>query len=335
MKTKWVAGSATLVATILLIPSIVVQPGSQSAIASIFPKTQFIAIDTNIPNVPNSPGTEGESGGTQGWLQIRQADIKASNDAIAKAGKLSAKQISEIQRVADGKSYAQGFGFTCTVGDCTLGNPAAKTKILVIGSSYSLMYAATFAAMSERGESLYVQMFTALLCPNVISSNVFKNMEDKNKYYACQQIHDSVLKHVAGKRNFYDYVVLSDQNWNGAEYTKSAVDYANKVKTAGAKTIILGQPPANKDFSTCLNRDYSNYSSCSNTRKSSISDYTVAADAKVAFGDISDLFCLDTFCPLLIDDAPTSAMLHLTDVSAASIAPYFLDFLRDAKVPSK
>jgi hypothetical protein len=168
-----------------------------------------------------------------------------------------------------------------------------------------------------------------------VSDAVLKEIEDKNSYENCVKIHPTVLSHVSRKQGFYDYVVLSDQNWTGVEYTKTAVDYANKVKTAGAKTVILGQPPANKDFSTCLNRDYSNYSSCSNTRKSSISDYTVAADSKVAFGDISDLFCLETFCPLLINDAPTSAMGHLTDVSAASIAPYFLDFLRDAKVPSK
>jgi hypothetical protein len=94
----------------------------------------------------------------------------------------------------------------------------------------------------------------------------------------------------------------------------------------------MGQPPTNKDLASCLNRDYSNYAECSNTRKSSISDYQVAAGAKVAFGDISDLFCLETFCPLLVNNAPTSALGHLTDVSAASIAPYYLDFLRDAKI---
>ena len=332
MKVKWAAGSATLVATILLIPSVIVQPGTQAAIASIIPKTQFVAIDTNAPALPDDEVGNQDS---EGWLQIRQAEIRASNDAIAKAGKLSAEQISEINRVADGKSYSQGFGFTCTWGECTLGSPQAKTKILVLGSSYSLMYAATFAAMSESGKSVFVQMFTAPSCPNAMSDAVLKRIEDKNSYENCVKIHPTVLNHVARKQGFYDYVVLSDQNWQGAEYTKSAVDYVNKVKVAGSKTIILGQPPANKDLSGCLNRDYSNYSSCSNTRKSSISDYRVAAETKVAFGDISDLFCLETFCPLLINDAPTSAMGHLTDVSAAGIEPYFLDFLRDAKVPSK
>jgi hypothetical protein len=335
MKTKWVAGSATLVATILLIPSIVVQPGSQSAIASIFPKTQFIAIDTNIPNLPNSPGTEGESGGTHGWLQIRQAEIKASNDAIAKAGKLSVKQISEIQRVADGQSYAGGFGFTCTWGDCTLGNPAAKTRILVLGSSYSLMYAATYAAMSQQGESLYVQMFTSRQCPNVLEVTKIAKTNAGNVSSECELVHDKVLDHVNHKKGFYDFVVLSDKNWAGTSYKISAINYANIVKSAGAKTVIMGQPPAGKDLASCLNRNYSNYSFCSNSRESSLPDYEVANLSHVSFGDISDLFCLETFCPLLINEAPTSAMGHLTDVSAASIAPYFLDFLRDAEAARK
>ena len=333
MKIKWVAGSATLVATILLIPSVVVQPGTQAAIASIIPKSQFVDIEINTPKVPI--GTVGESVATEGWLKTRQAEIRASNEAIAKAGKLSAKQIGEINRVSNGESYAQGFGFTCTWGDCTLGNPAAKTKVLVLGSSYALMYAATFAAMNQSGQSIFVQMFTAPACPNATSDKFLKKMKDQEFYDGCIKIHDAVRTHVSGKRGFYDYVMLSDQNWNGVDYSKSAVEYVNSVKVAGAKTISLGQPPADKDLAGCLNRDYSNYSSCSNTRKSSASDYFVAQQAKVAFGDIAKLFCLDTFCPLLIKDAPTAANGHLTDESAASIAPYFLDFLRDAQVPSK
>jgi hypothetical protein len=185
------------------------------------------------------------------------------------------------------------------------------------------------------GESLFVQMFTSSGCPNSLDEGVLAGIQDNTMRDSCRTVHQSVLSHVRARQAFYDYVILSDQNWSGLKYSQSAVELTNKVKSTGSKTIILGQPPTNSDVFNCLNRDYSNYSSCSNTRKSSISDYTVAADSKVAFGDISDLFCLETFCPLLINDAPTSAMGHLTDVSAASIAPYFLDFLRDAKVPSK
>jgi hypothetical protein len=58
----------------------------------------------------------------------------------------------------------------------------------------------------------------------------------------------------------------------------------------------------------------------------------VASQAKIAFGDVSDLFCLEAFCPIVIGDAPTSVLGHLTDVSAVSIAPYFLDFLKDANI---
>jgi hypothetical protein len=144
-----------------------------------------------------------------------------------------------------------------------------------------------------------------------------------------------VLSHVGQEKGFYDFVLLSDTNWAGESYTNAAINYANIVKTAGAKTVILGQPPTNKDLTNCLNKEYSNYSSCSNTRQSSYADYLVAQKAKVAFATTSDLFCLADFCPMLIKSAPTSAAGHLTDVSAASIAPYFLDFLRDAKVPSK
>jgi len=330
LQTKWAVGSAALIASILLIPSIVVQPGTQAAIASIIPKTNFVKVD---PSATPFPGEKEES--SAGWFEIRQAEIRQSNDAIAKAGKLSAEQISEINRVADGASYAQGFGFTCTWGDCTLGNPAARTRILVLGSSYSLMYAATYSAISELGQSVFVQMFTSPLCPNAQGMAAMPETNDDATNSACQAMHEKVLAHVEKKQGFYDFVVLSDRNWTGSAYTNAAIDYAKLVKAAGKKTVILGQPPTNKDLASCLNRDYSNYADCSNKRKSSISDYQVAAEAKVAFGDISDLFCLQTFCPLLVNNAPTSALGHLTDVSAASIAPYFLDFLRDAKLAKK
>jgi len=330
VQTKWAVGSSALIASILLIPSTVVQPGTQAAISSITPKTNFVKVD---PSATPFPGEKEES--SAGWFEIRQAEIRKSNDAIAKAGKLSAEQISEINRVADGASYAQGFGFSCTWGDCTLGNPAARIRILVLGSSYSLMYAATYAAISELGQSVFVQMFTYGRCPNVLGTEVLKEIEDINVRDGCRKMHQTVLNHVSSHKGYYDFVVLSDRNWTGSAYTNAAIDYAKLVKVAGKKTVILGQPPTNKDLASCLNRDYSNYADCSNTRKSSISDYQVAAAAKVAFGDISDLFCLETFCPLLVNNAPTSALGHLTDVSAASIAPYFLDFLRDAKLAKK
>jgi len=327
MKTKWVSGSVALVVGILILPSVVVQPSAQAALASLVPKRQYIEMP-----IDGTSQVDPETSSTETWFEKRQQEIIASNEEIAKAGRLSEKQVSEINRVADGKSYAQGFGFTCSWGDCTLGNPAAKLRILVLGSSYSLMYAATYAAMAQSGTSLYVQMFTSPSCPNVLGTKVLEDMEDTGSREACGKMHQTVLNHVSSHKGFYDFVVLSDRNWTGSDYTKDAIAYANIVKTAGAKTVIMGQPPTNKDLASCLNMDYSNYAECSNTRKSSISDYQVAAGAKVAFGDISDLFCLETFCPLLVNDAPTSALGHLTDVSAASIAPFYLNFLRDAKI---
>ena len=329
-KVKWVAGSATLVATILLIPSIVVQPVTQVAIASMIPKSQFVPIDPT----PSPTDEEFNQSDEKGWLLARQAEISASNFAIKKAGKLSAKQISEINRTAGGLTYREGFGFTCSFGACTLGNPTAKTRILIIGSSFALQYAATFAAMAQQGESLFVQMFSGPYCPNASSDEIFSKIENKDAADDCRKLSENVLIHAARNQGFYDYVVLSDRNWIGPEYTRSAVDYANKVKLAGRKTVILGEPPASEDLTSCLDRDYSNYDTCLNTRKSSASDYQVASLANVAFGNISDLFCLDSFCPLLIGNAPTSSQGHLTDASAASIAPYFMAFLEHAKKAS-
>lgn len=330
-KAKWAAGSAVLVIGVLLVPSAIVQPSAQSAIASMGNKSAAVEQDFVVGTV--IPETEAQVVGD--WFQARQEEIKASNEAIANNGALTEKQKSEITRVADGSSYAKGFGFTCSWGDCTLGDPSAKTKILALGSSYTLMYAATYAAMRESGQSIYVQMFTSPSCPNASGADVAQKIEDKNTRESCVKMHETVLNHTRSHEGFYDYIVLSDQNWSGVEYTRAAVDYATVVKRAGAKTVILGQPPTTKDLASCLNRDYSNYAQCSNTRKSSISDYRVAAGAKMAFGDISDLFCLETFCPLLVNNAPTSAMGHLTDVSAASIAPYYISFLRDAKIAQK
>jgi len=328
-KIQWATGSAALVVSILLIPSVVVQPGTQAAIASIIPKTQFVPIDTNIPgNIIE------EEIASAGWLKVRQDEIRASNEAIAKRGYLTETQTSEISRVLASKTWGGDPSWDCESSrECTLGKTSADVKILAVGSSYTEQYMHTYSSIARSGKSTYVKMFFAASCPNVFDEVIIQNIRPENLIGNCLEMHNSVIDHIEERKGFYDYVVLGDVAMEDQkEYAASAVNFVNRIKLAGLKTVLLGVPPASEKVNECLNKDYSNFATCVNLRKSSRTQFDVASNAGVTFGDISELFCLDRICPLIINDVPTSASSHLTDVSSASIAPYFLDFLRDAKV---
>jgi hypothetical protein len=250
---------------------------------------------------------------------------------------LTNNQISEINRVSTGDTYTEKTDFSCSWGECELGAPTAKTKILLIGDSHALMYHPTFSAIGRRGESLFVKSFTTRECPNVLDATKVSLRSDLPKVFvdSCINLHPATLSYLRTFGHKFDYIVLSDNSPIDTRYVTGAAEYLTSLKGFGSQVVVLGQAPVSKDLSSCLNRDYSNYFECSGKKPSSMQDYQASQKAGVAFGDLGSLFCIGNFCPLLIGDAPTTARGHLTDVSASGIAPYFLDFLKGAKVPAK
>lgn len=331
-KPTWIGASSALLAVTLVLPSVAAQPGVQSALAS------YLRGPDISPKSSNSPTpTESEGLGERDWFSTRQAEIRESIDATARAGKLTDYQISEINRVSTGETYAKGFGFTCSWGDCTLGSPSATTKILLIGDSHALMFQSLFSAIRDAGSDIFVRSLTTGSCPNI--SGTRSLME---KYSNPEQKTDCIkhlkyrLAYGESSESRYDFLVLSDSlNFNPAYYVDDAADFAIKMKSAADKIIILGQAPVSRDLSTCLNKTYSNYMECSGIKPTSLHDYQVAKKAGVAYGDLGSLFCIKNFCPLIIGGSPTVARDHITDTAGVQIAPYFLEFLDDAKVPEK
>jgi hypothetical protein len=329
-KSAWISAATALTVGVLALPSVAVQPATQTYVASLFERP---AIEVTPTFTPTPQPTQEEDAA---WFTKRQAEIQASNEAIAKAGKLSDKQISEINRVADGESYANGFDFTCSWGDCTLGNPNSQTKILLIGDSHALMYQSTFSAMRQAGVDLFVKSIIFGRCANFSGERTIQKDSEPALRAACQEHHENVLNYVKSGGESFDFVILSDSLYfDPAYYVQDATTFANQVKRAGKKTVILGQAPISSDLATCLNREYSNYEECSGSRPTSLHDYKVAQGSKVAYGDLGSLFCIRNFCPLIVGDSPVTARGHLTDVAGAQIAPYFLDFLREASVPQE
>lgn len=327
-KSAWIGAATALTVGVLALPSVAVQPATQTFVASLFERP---AIEVTPTLTPTPQPTQDED---PDWFTKRQAEIQASNEAIAKAGKLSDKQISEINRVSSGDTYGQKTDFTCTWGDCTLGNPNAKTKILLLGDSHALMYHSTFSKLWRSGRDLYVRSLVGGSCVNVVGVRALVEGMDPKDKSDCEESHRVALNLAASSSIFYDFVVLSDsKNFNPEFYTEDASKFATAVKKLGAKTVVLGQAPISKDLSTCLNKDYGNYKECSGSRPSSISDYAVAKRAKVSYGDIGSMFCINNYCPLIIGESPVTARLHLTDTAGAQIAPYMMDFLLTAKIP--
>jgi hypothetical protein len=321
---------------VIALPSVAVQPAAQKAIARFMSKSQDEKETAPTQN-PVATDDPTEVPVSNNWLRSRQSEIEESNKSIATRGYLTEKQISEIKRVSAGDTFAKGFGFSCAWGDCTLGQPDAKTKVLLLGDSNALMLQSTFTALGKTEKSLYVKSFTSSKCPNVLEPSLVMSKQgiDGETIKQCNEIHRAALSYLKNAGQKFDYVILSDLSPEGTSYSDSASLYLVSLKDYGKKTIVLGQSPSAKDLTKCLNADYSNFNSCSASKPSSIQDYKAATKAGVAFGDISSLYCLDNFCPLVIGDAPTTSRQHLTDVSASSIAPYFLDFLKVAKTPAK
>ena len=338
-KTLWASTSAFLFIGLFITPALAVQPATQSFVSSIFTHPESNIDEGTIQTpTPTTKPTKVPTGSN--WFSLRQAEIAASNQAIADLGHLTEKQISEINRVSSGDTYAQKTDFTCTWGDCTLGKPSAKIKILLLGDSHALMFQTTFSAMRRSGYDLYVRSMTSGLCPNFSGTRSLS--QDPNDFHTdatnqeCERHHRRIFEYAGSIGRTYDYVVLSDSTaFFPAHYVADATDFANKLKTAGKKTIILGQAPVGKDLATCLNKEYSNYGQCHFSKATSFHDFLVATKARVAYADLGSMFCVDNFCPMMIGNAPIFSRGHLTDAAGAQIAPYFMDFLKDAKVPSK
>jgi peptidoglycan/LPS O-acetylase OafA/YrhL len=335
-KMTWIITSSALVLGVVAIPSAALQPEVQVFVTGLLAKPQTNAALN--PATKPSPTTRPTKSPTVGdWFTLRQAEIAASNKDIGDRGSLTADQISEINRVSSGGTWAQKTDFTCTWGDCTLGQPSAPLKMLLLGDSHALMYHTTFTTMRHNGIQLFVKSFTTVECPNVldIASVPFRSDLDSKFIDRCDKIHPAAIEYLRREGPVFDYIVLSDLSPSGSNYIRDAASYIKSLKAFGKKIVVMGQAPASKDLSSCLNRDYSNYALCSGRKPSSIQDYRTAQRTGVSFGDLGALFCIANFCPILVGEAPTATRGHLTDVSAASIAPYFLDFLKDAKVPAK
>jgi peptidoglycan/LPS O-acetylase OafA/YrhL len=330
-KPKWLTGSVVLLVGLYALPAVAVQPATQAYIASVFdarPGAEEIVPSPNPTPSATTPATEGDD-----WFTRRQKEIRASIDALAKAGRLSDKQISELNRVADGKSYASGEGFTCNWGDCTLGKPNAKLRILLLGDSHALMLQPTFYELAKAGKDIYVRSMTSGSCVNVKNSRSMLPFGNMQNVEPCVEMHNQIEKHLESLGYKYDLIILSDgENFILEHYVADAVAYATTVSRHAKKTVIVGQAPYGGE--RCLNKDYSNYQNCSASKRSSIHDFQTAKLAGVQYADLGSLFCVKNFCPILIGDAPVSGDYHLTDASARGIAPFFLEFLESAKVPS-
>lgn len=335
-KPFWIAAASTLTILFMIAPSIAVQPQVQTAFASVF---QPKKVDEPFPtSEPTATPTNSDETAAGDWFTRRQAEIKSSNEAIADRGKLTDKQISEINRVASGDTYAKGFGFSCSWGDCTLGDPSAKIKILLLGDSHALMYQSTFSAIKQSGVDIYVSSKIAGECNNVMELRSVRMDLPNSQRLRCDQFHKDIVQSISELASSFDFVVLSDgfdYSSHPKYYVEDATSFVNAVKQAGKRTVVLGQIPNSRDLVTCINKEYSNYSECSGSRVTSIHDYMVAKNAQVAFGDPGSLYCLDNYCPLIIGDSPVNSRGHLTDAAGFQIAPYFLDFLKAAKVPNQ
>jgi len=335
-KTIWASASAFLFIGLFITPAVVVQPVTQSFVSSIFthPESNNDEGEIQTPT-PTTKPTKVPTGSN--WFSLRQAEIVASNQAIADLGHLTEKQISEISRVSSGDTYAQKTDFTCTWGDCTLGKTSAKIKILLLGDSHALMYHATFSAIRRAGNDIYVNSMITGICANFSGTRSLQTKDLRPFVNSdCTERHRKVLAYAASIGKIYDYVVLSDSsNFNPAHYVEDSTEYVRKVKSIAKKTVILGQAPVGEDLSICLNKEYSNFAKCAGSRLTSLHDYLVAKNSKVAYGDVAELFCVANYCPAIIETSPFSARGHLTDAGGEQIAPYFMDFLKDAKVPSK
>jgi hypothetical protein len=334
-KSTWIATSSALAFLVMVVPSVAVQPATQEFVSGLTTnsKTGEHSDTTQTPEATTKPT---KTPSNSNWFAVRQAEIASSNKAIADRGELTDEQISEINRVASGNTYAQKTDFTCIWGDCTLGSTEAKIKILILGDSHAVQYQSTFSAMRQRGENIFVESMTIESCPNFSGSRSLLSKLDPRIKTGCLAQHNRVLSWAKQKTQGFDYLVMSDSvSFNPAHYVEDATDYVNSLKGIAKKTVILGQIPWGVDLTTCLNRSYSNYMECSSPKPSSLHDFSVAKNAQVAFADIGSMFCVRNYCPLILGESPVSARDHLTDVAGRGLGPYFLNLLQDAKIPAK
>jgi hypothetical protein len=330
-KPKWLTGSVLLLVGIYGLPTVAVHPATQTYLASVLDARP--GAEEIFPSLSPTPRATELTDDGEDWFTRRQAEIQTSIDVIAKAGKLSVKQIREINRVADGRSWADLSGWDCGEYACELGNETAKLSVLLVGDSHAAMYRPMFRYLKESGVDIFVRTVPSSWCVNVQDSRSMEVVAGQDNIRKCLTTHSQIFNYLDNSNFEFDYILLSDSlHFIGRTYIADATDFALQAKERAKKVVVLGQAPIWFP-QTCLNKDFTNYDQCPSKRPSSRHDFEVAKGAQIQYADVASLFCIKSICPTLIGDAPTSVDYHLTDVAGYGIAPYFLEFLESAQVP--
>lgn len=197
---------------------------------------------------------------------------------------------------------------------CVFGNPAGKSRWLLLGDSPIEMFTSAFYPLvNSYNPNIRFDSYSSPQCPNSLNTDVyFQTVNDHPDWHkACMKSHDRAINAI--KATQYDVVIFSDDAHGEqplVQYQDGLQKFVTLAKQHAKQIVILGQVPVWPHPAECLDRSYANTFDCSGSMPKD--DSWANAQNRIAtlsgglYVDMISLLCRDQLCPLVIGGIPVT-----------------------------
>ncbi|WP_231748744.1 acyltransferase family protein [Mycobacterium sp. M26] len=230
------------------------------------------------------------------------------------------------------------------VPECAAGDTGSATTVALVGDSHAAMWQPGMEPVAEQRHWRLVTM-AKITCPlqdvGIISPYLGR------EYTECQTWRGEVLRRLRAERP--KLVVLDMSRRYGADFGFTAYDrawlaslktlVAQLRSTTGARVLVLGPvPDPHSVVPVCLSGHLTDTRDCTPARPTALNAAGSAAEAEAVrsagghYADLSELFCTDAVCPVVIgNDLVFRDDNHVTVPYARTLGPV-LGLLADGAI---
>ncbi|HEY4605270.1 MAG TPA: acyltransferase family protein, partial [Blastococcus sp.] len=217
--------------------------------------------------------------------------------------------------------------------DCTYGDPAGTTRVALFGDSHAGQWQAALETAAEQ-QHWQVDVFSKVTCPplDVPISSPYLHRE----YTECERWRSGVVDRL--RADPPALVVLAMVRRYGSDFGSASYDpqwtaglgrTVSTLRATGAPVLVLGPvPDPHGTVPACLSAHLADAGACTPPRQLAVNDAGIAAQraateaAGGTYADLTDLFCTQVECPLVVGNTLVFRDdNHLTVEYAAVLGP--------------
>ncbi len=228
-----------------------------------------------------------------------------------------------------------------TLRDCSYGDPAARTTVVLFGDSHAAMWLPALERIAAERDWRIVPL-VKFSCPPV-SVTVWDN-QLKRVFHECDTWRSAALERIESLGPSISFIVTSrgyqvaddhgeplSREQRLAAWRDGLVDTLTETRRSSGAVVLLGESPHHDDDPLECLAASSAIESCTPLRSEVVNrayeklEASAAADARVDYLRTTDWLCHDGACPLVMDNVLVYRDPgHLTATITAALAPRLL-----------